>query len=105
MSLDHPTQERLQEIRDADTAVGDNLQFSPAAWTQRRELLLYIDWLQIPKPPQQVGVLCVVTEDMSIPVGVYTTPERLAEATKVHAYGEQICVEIIVDAVPLKAQP
>jgi hypothetical protein len=100
-----PSAERLQEIRDTDTASGEDLQFCPAAWQHRRQLLAYIDTLTASKPPQTVGVLCVVTEDASIPVGVYTTPALLAEATKVHGPDRQICVEITVDAAPLAAQP
>lgn len=103
--LTAPTQERLQEIRDTDARVGDDLQFSPAAWTQRRELLMYIDALTAPISARTVGVLCVIGDDTCIPVGVYTTPELLAEATKVHAPARQIVVEIVVNAAPLAAQP
>lgn len=43
MSQKPPTQERLQEIRDTDAMSGEDLQFCPAAWRDRRELLLHID--------------------------------------------------------------
>lgn len=38
-----PTAERLQEIRDADAGLGEDLQFCPIAWTHRRELLALVD--------------------------------------------------------------
>lgn len=38
-----PTQEELQEIRDADDAAGEDLRFAPVTWTHRRQLLAYID--------------------------------------------------------------
>lgn len=35
--------QRLQEIRDDDTALGDDLRFSAEVYTHRRELLQLID--------------------------------------------------------------
>jgi hypothetical protein len=40
-----PTGERLQEIRDADTAAGESLQMAPRVWQERRDLLAYVDHL------------------------------------------------------------
>lgn len=47
MEVKPPTQERLQEIRDADATIGDleSLRWYTPIYTQRRELLLYIDML------------------------------------------------------------
>jgi hypothetical protein len=39
------TADQLQAIRDTDAASGDDLQFCPAAWQHRRQLLAYIDAL------------------------------------------------------------
>lgn len=41
------TQEQLQAIRDTDAASGEDLQFCPAAWQHRRQLLAYIDALAV----------------------------------------------------------
>lgn len=38
-----PNSERIQAIRDADAAAGENLQMAPAAWQDRRDLLTYVD--------------------------------------------------------------
>src|SRR5581483_1095363 len=34
-----PNSERLQQIRDADAAAGEDLQMAPSAWRDRRDLL------------------------------------------------------------------
>lgn len=46
-TLPIPSAERLQEIRDADAAIGDavNLRWWPSVHTQRRELLALVDQL------------------------------------------------------------
>lgn len=83
MSQNQPTQitaERLQAIRDTDTASGEDLQFCPAAWQHRRELLAHIDALMAPKPPQVVVVMSLVSESDVYPVGVYTSPENAQAA-------------------------
>lgn len=43
--MEPPTQDRLQEIRGIDAMAGEDLQFCPATWKHRRELLAYIDML------------------------------------------------------------
>jgi len=41
-----PTQERIRAIRDADQQAGKDLQMAPSTWTERRDLLAYIDQLE-----------------------------------------------------------
>lgn len=36
------TQDRLEQIRDADAMAGEDLRFCPPAWQDRRDLLAYI---------------------------------------------------------------
>lgn len=71
-----PTQDELQEIRDADELAGEDLRFAPPAWTHRRQLLAYIDLME----EQYRKAMVLASMHLVTP-----TPEAVAMAPVVEA--------------------